>query len=78
LYQLRASVLGSGFLDGVIYASLGLWAGVTWEITGAALVDPISVGIMVLSLFLLIAFDPNTSWLILGGALIGLMKGIIN
>jgi hypothetical protein len=51
---------------------------VTWEITGAALVDPISVGIMVLSLFLLIAFDPNTSWLILGGALIGLMKGIVN
>ena len=78
LYQLRASVLGSGFLDGVIYASLGLWAGVTWEITGTALVDPISVGIMVLSLFLLILYNLNTSWLILGGALMGLFVGIIN
>lgn len=77
LYQLRASRLGSGFLDGVIYASLGLWAGVTWEIMGAALVDPVTIGIAVLSLFLLITYDLNTSWMILGGAGVGIINLLI-
>jgi len=77
LYQLRESTIGAGFLDGVIYASLGLWAGVTREIIGAALVDPYAVGIMMISLFLLIAYNLNTSWLIMGGAVIGLIKSFI-
>lgn len=77
LYQLRASRLGSGFLDGVIYASLGLWAGVTWEIMGAALVDPVTIGIAVLSLFLLITQDLNTSWMILVGAGVGIINLLI-
>lgn len=77
LYQLRESTIGAGFLDGVIYASLGLWGGVTWEIIGAALVDPYAVGIMMISLFLLIAYNLNTSWLIMGGAVIGLIKSFI-
>ena len=74
LYQLRESKIGRGFLDGVIYASLGLWAGVTWQILSAALVDPVTIGIMGLSLFLLIMYDLNTSWVILGGACVGLLR----
>lgn len=78
LSQLRTSALGGGFLDGVIYASLGLWAGVTWEITRDALIDPLTVGIAAISLFLLMIYNLNTSWLILGGAFTGLIIGIIN
>jgi len=77
LYQLRTSEIGGGFLDGVIYASLGLWAGVTWEIMSAALVDPITVAITVLSFFLLFVYDLNTTWIIFGGAVIGLIKAFI-
>ena len=77
LYRLRESEFGSGFLDGVINASLGLWAGVTWEIMTAALMDPVSIVIMIIGLILLIAYDLNTSWLILGGAVAGLIKAFI-
>lgn len=78
LSQLRTSALGGGFLDGVIYASLGLWAGVTWEITRDALIDPLTVGISAISLFLLMIYNLNTSWLILGGAFTGLIIRIVN
>ncbi len=77
LYKLRDSKLGSDFLDGVIYSSLGLWAGVTWEIAGTALVDPVTVVISVICLFLLFIFNLNTSWIILGGVVVGLIKAFI-
>ncbi|HEY9121653.1 MAG TPA: chromate efflux transporter [Brevefilum sp.] len=71
LYKLRDSKVGNGFLDGVIYASLGLWAGVTWEIIGAALVDPITVVITLFSLIMLFGFGLDSIWLILTGGLLG-------
>lgn len=75
LYKLRESKVGSGFLDGVIYASLGLWAGVTWEIIGAALVDPITVVITLFSLIMLFGFGLDSIWLILTGGLVGWLTG---
>jgi chromate transporter len=75
LFKLRESKVGSGFLDGVIYASLGLWAGVTWEIIGAALVDPITVGISLFSLIMLFGFGLDSIWLILTGGLAGWLTG---
>jgi chromate transporter len=75
LYKLRASKIGSGFLDGVIYASLGLWAGVTWEIIGAALVDPITVGISLFSLIMLFGFGFDSIWLVLTGGMVGWLTG---
>jgi chromate transporter len=77
LDQLRSSTAGRGFLDGVIFASLGLWAGVTWQIMGAALVDPITVITMVVSLLLLFIFNLNTSWIIIASTLIGLFSSVI-
>lgn len=74
LYKLRESKIGSGFLDGVIYASLGLWAGVTWEIIGAALVDPITVFITMVSLIMLFGFGLDSIWLILAGGLVGWLR----
>jgi len=75
LYKLRESKVGSGFLDGVIYASLGLWAGVTWEIIGAALVDPITVVITLFSFIMLFVFGLDSIWLILTGGLVGWLTG---
>jgi chromate transporter len=75
LYKLRESKVGSGFLDGVIYASLGLWAGVTWEIIGAALVDPITIFISLFSLIMLFGFGLDSIWLILTGGLLGWLTG---
>ncbi|MDW7755247.1 MAG: chromate efflux transporter [Brevefilum sp.] len=75
LFKLRESKVGSGFLDGVIYASLGLWAGVTWEIIGAALVDPITVVISLFSLIMLFGFGLDSIWLILTGGLVGWLTG---
>jgi chromate transporter len=75
LYKLRASKIGSGFLDGVIYASLGLWAGVTWEIIGAALVDPITFGISLFSLIMLFGFGLDSIWLVLTGGMVGWLTG---
>jgi chromate transporter len=78
LYRLRSSTAGRGFLDGVIYASLGLWAGVTWEIIQAALVDPLTVVITLGSSVLLFGFNVNAPWLILAGGLLGWISGLVS
>jgi len=72
--NLRASDRFSGLLDGINYAALGLMAGVTWEIGGTALVDPLSTGIAAAALLLLLRFDLSAPWLILGGAVVGLVQ----
>jgi chromate transporter len=58
-------------LDGVNYASLGLMAGVLVELSQAQLNNPFALALALISLFLLIRFRMNTTWLILGGALAG-------
>ena len=74
LKKLRQSTWAGYFLDGVNFAALGLMAGVAWEIGAEALVDPLTVGISLVALFLLLRFELNAPWLILGGGLIGLLK----
>jgi len=67
----------AGMLDGVNFAALGLMAGVTWEITRTALVDPITAGISAVALFLLVRYDVDTPWLILGASVLGLLRILI-
>ena len=74
LRKLRQSARAGYFLDGVNFAALGLMAGVTWEIGAEALVDPLTVGISFVALILLLRFELNAPWLILGGGLLGLLK----
>lgn len=74
LKKLRQSTQAGGFLDGVNFAALGLMAGVTWEIGAEALVDPLTVGIAFVALFLLAKYAVDAPWLILGGGIIGLMR----
>jgi chromate transporter len=67
----------SGLLDGVNVASFGLMAAVTWRLGQASLVDPLTIGIALASLGLLERYNVNTTWLIAGGAILGLLKAFI-
>jgi chromate transporter len=74
--RVRHSAWFSGLLDGVIVASLGLMAAVTWQLGRASLTDPLTISIALISLVLLIRFKVNSTWLIVGGALIGLVSAV--
>jgi chromate transporter len=61
------------FLDGVNAASLALMAVVTYQLGKAALVDLPTWLLGLLSALLLIRFRVNSVWLVLGGAIVGLL-----
>jgi chromate transporter len=75
--RLRNSTWASGFLDGVNAASLGLMAAVTWRLGRASLIDPVTAGIAVASIVVLIRFKVNSTWLIVLGAMIGLLRMLL-
>jgi chromate transporter len=64
------------FLDGVNVASLGLMAGVTWQLGRAGVVDVFTIVLAVISLVLVLRFKVNSIWLILGGAVLGVGYGM--
>lgn len=72
--RLRASKPLGAFLDGVVVASLGLMAVVAFDISRAVLVDPASVGVAVIAFVLLARVRVNATWLVAGGALVGLVR----
>jgi chromate transporter len=69
--RLRSSPVAGAVLDGVTVASLALMAAVTWQLTRAAIVDVVTAELAALSAFLLIRFRLNSTWLVLGGAVVG-------
>ncbi|MBI4841451.1 MAG: chromate efflux transporter [candidate division NC10 bacterium] len=71
--RLRRSPWAAGFLDGVNVASLGLMATVTWQLGRAALVDGVTAGLGVVAAVLVFWLRLNSAWLVLGGALVGLV-----
>ncbi|MEJ5249548.1 MAG: chromate efflux transporter [Caldilinea sp.] len=73
--QLRSSTWFGALLDGVNVASLGLMAAVTVELSRASLIDPLTIGIALVSTGLLIRYKINSTWLVLGGAALGLLGG---
>ena len=74
--RLRASRALGGCLDGVVAASLGLMAAVTWQLARAAVVDLPTALIVVAAAVALFRWRPNSTWLILGGAAAGwLLRG---
>jgi len=75
--RIRNSTWVSGLLDGVNVASLGLMAAVTWQLGRASVIDLPSALIALISLALLIRWKVNTTWLIAGGAVIGLLTALI-
>lgn len=69
----RRSPIAGAFLDGLNVASLALMAVVTWRLGTAALVDWITVALVIVSAVMLIRFRLNSVWLVLAGAIIGLL-----
>jgi chromate transporter len=66
--RLRRSPVASAFLDGVNVASLALMAVVTWQLGATSLVDWPSACLAVIAAFLLLRYQLNSAWLVLGGA----------
>jgi len=75
--KLRNSSFFGSLLDGVNAVSLGLMAAVMFQLGQASLIDPITVLIGFASAILLIKFRVNSTWLVLGGGLIGLLASIL-
>ena len=70
--RMRRSPIIGAFLDGVVIASLGLMAVVTWQLLHTALADWITLLLAAVSaLLLLFGYKTNSAWLVLGGALVG-------
>ena len=69
--RLRASTIASGVLDGIIVASLGLMVAVTYQLGLSALVDVPTVALTIAATVILVVWQPNSTWLIIGGATVG-------
>ena len=63
--------LTGALLDGVVVASLGLMAAVTWHLGRSAIVDAPTAGLAVVAAAILVTLRPNSAWLVLGGAVAG-------
>ena len=72
--RLRQSSWLSGLLDGVNAASLGLMGAVTWQLGRTAVRDPLSAGVALVSAVILLRGRVNSTWLILAGAMLGVLR----
>jgi chromate transporter len=68
----RSPAVGT-LLDGVNVASLGLMAGVTWDLARAAVVGGWTAALMLLALVVVFRFRINSAWVVLGGGIAGLL-----
>ena len=70
---IRRSPWAGALLDGVNASALGLMAGVTVQLGGAALVDLPTVLLAAVAALLLFRYRVNSAWLVLGGGVVGLL-----
>lgn len=71
--RLRQSAWAGRFLDGVNVTSLALMAVVTAQLGRSAVIDWRTAALAVTSAVLLLKWNANSTWLVLAGALIGLV-----
>jgi chromate transporter len=76
--RMRQSPWLGALLDGVNVAALALMAGVTLELAQSALIDGVTIMLAIVTAVLLIRFKINSTWLILGGAIVGLAVHFIS
>lgn len=72
--RLRNNPLTAALLDGANVAAIGLMAGVLLQLARNALVDPLTWILGLAALVLLVRFKINSVWLIVVGALIGILR----
>ena len=73
LPKLRKSPVAGAFLDGVNASAVALMAYVGWQFTRAALVDIPAIVLAVVSALLVFRYKVNSAWLVLGGAIAGIL-----
>jgi len=73
LARARRSPWGASALDGVNVAAVALMAGVTVQLGRASLVDWLTVLTALVALALLLKWKVNSTWLVLGGSVVGLL-----
>ena len=73
LPKLRKSPVAGAFLDGVNAAAVALMAFVGWQFARASLVNAPAVILAVVSAVLIFRYKVNSAWLVLGGALAGVL-----
>jgi chromate transporter len=71
LPRLRGSAITGALLDGVVIASLGLMVAVTWHLGRSAIIDVPTAGLALGAAAILLTLRPNSTWLVLGGAVAG-------
>jgi chromate transporter len=74
--RIRDRVWTASLLDGVNAAALGLMAGVTLQLSQDALVDPLTVGIGLVAAALVWRTRLNSTWLVIGGGVAGLVASL--
>lgn len=74
--RIRRSPTASAFLDGVNAASLALMFVVTYQLGRAAVIDVSTLVLALVSAIALFRFRLNSAWLILGGAIVGLVLSL--
>lgn len=72
---MRRSPWTAALLDGVNVSALGLMAGVTWQLGAAAIVDWLTALLAIGAIIALLRFQLNSAWLVLIGAIVGLLAG---
>jgi chromate transporter len=72
VWRIRSSPWAAATLDGITIAALGLMAGVTVDLGRAAINGPFTVLLALTALVVVLRLHPNTLWLVLAGAVIGI------
>lgn len=75
--RMRESKSAAAFLDGVNVASWVLMAAVTLDLGLSALIDPFTIALGALSLFVFVKFRTNSIWLVLTGAGLGIGQSFL-
>ena len=78
LPRIRKSRVAGAFLDGVNVASLALMAVVTWQLSRASIVDPLTAVLAVASVVALVRFRLQSTWLVLAGGLAGFLSRLLS
>ena len=77
LPALRKSWLAASFLDGINASSLGLMAAVAIQLGRVVIIDPFTIIITLVALFLVIRFKISSVWLVLGGGALGVIYKLV-
>lgn len=77
LPKLRKSPLAGAFLDGVNASAVALMAFVGWQFGRASLVNVPAVILATLSALLVFRYKVNSTWLVLGGAVAGIVLRLL-